>query len=381
VPTKSVPTSPAIARLLRERREALGLTLRAVEKLSGDAGSPIPHSTLARIEGGRLDPGVRRLQQLLRLYHLPAQAAGDLLDLENLAGATPFERDPLKLRDRALTAWKRGEVPEAIASFLAFRERTSNSPADRQTRHEAIVSFSIAASSLGKHQLARHMLDDLLLEKPDRRTLLSVLVQQSVVWRQLGSVDAALAYLDRAAFYTDHSSPKQSGWVHHQRGLILIDAREYAAAERVLKQAERDYTRAKATHDRALVLLSFARLSFEQGAPTKAVRAARTAEAFARRNGFDRLRLFALVELGRAWQLSGKPDESRTTLRAALADSASGSDNVVRFFAHYYLWKAELVGGDPARADVELREASYYMKFVDQTSREARELLELRPRP
>src|SRR6185295_18502450 len=84
MPSKAIGASPAVARFLKETRETLGLTLRGVAAMSAEVGNPIPHSTLARIERGKLDPGVLRLQQLLRLYNLPTQAAGDLLDLEAL---------------------------------------------------------------------------------------------------------------------------------------------------------------------------------------------------------------------------------------------------------------------------------------------------------
>jgi hypothetical protein len=57
-----------------------------------------------------------------------------------------------------------------------------------------------------------------------------------------------------------------------------------------------------------------------------------------------------------------------------LADSLTTDDNVIRFHAHYYLWKTELAGGEPARADVELREAAYFVRFVDQSSPEVTEL-------
>src|SRR5262249_36123337 len=117
MPSTAVPTSPAIAKFLRERRESLGLTLRAVQKLSGELGNPIPHSTLARIESARLDPGVRRLQQLLRLYKVPTQTAGDLLDIEELTGPSPLEREPRKLRDRAVASWRVGNVADALACF------------------------------------------------------------------------------------------------------------------------------------------------------------------------------------------------------------------------------------------------------------------------
>src|SRR5262245_32661425 len=143
MPSKPLEASPAMARLLRERRRELGLTLRDVQKLTQESGKPIPHSTLARIESGRLDPGVRRLQDRLRLYRLPRQAAGDLLDLEAMAGAVPFERDPIKLRDQAIAAWHAGRVAEALACFFEFRERVGKSKdVPAAFRQEAFHSFA-----------------------------------------------------------------------------------------------------------------------------------------------------------------------------------------------------------------------------------------------
>jgi tetratricopeptide (TPR) repeat protein len=374
VPSKSVPASPAVARLLRERRESLGLTLRSVETLTGDGGNPIPHSTLARIEQGRLDPGVRRLQQLLRLYGLSSQAAGELLDLEALAGAVPFERDPIKLRDLALAAWHDGRVSDALACFLAFRERASRTPADRTMRHEAILAFAVAAASLGKHQLSRQMLDELLLDRPEPGVLAKVLVQQSVLWRSLGSQEAAMAFLDRATAHLRHGDYRQAGLVHHQRGLIEIDLLAFDAAAGSLTRALRNYRRAPANYDQARVLISIANLEYQRGRAERAAAAARRAARFARSHGFARLRLFALLEESRALQLGGSVSESRLLLREVLADSVSDNDNVIRFHAHYYQWKAELTGGDSARAEIELREAGYFVRFVDQTSAEASEV-------
>lgn len=377
MPSKAIATSPAIGRMLKERREALGLTLRAVASLSGERGHPIPYSTLARVEAGRLDPGVRRLQQLLRLYDLPSQVAGDLIDLEDLAGAIPFERDPAKLKKRALAAWHRGDVSEALACFLAFRDRTARTGELRDMRHEAIVSFAIAASSLGKHQLARHMLDALLLERPGPNVLVSLLVQQSVVWHALGSTEAALAFLDRAAAHVPRQAHKQKGWIHHQRGLVALAAGDWRSSRFQLGLAERAYVRADAKHDQALVLISAARLGYESARAGAALKAARRAGRFAAKHGFSRLRLFALLEESRALQLSGSFDASGRNLRRVLADPAAASDHVVRFHAHYYLWKAEVARGNKARADVLLRDAGAYLSFVDSSSPEAAEVRRL----
>ncbi len=69
--TVAVRTSPSVSRLLRRKREELGLSLRAVEQKLAEQGERFPASTLSRIEQGKLDPGVRRLHQLLRLYKIP----------------------------------------------------------------------------------------------------------------------------------------------------------------------------------------------------------------------------------------------------------------------------------------------------------------------
>jgi transcriptional regulator with XRE-family HTH domain len=374
VPSKPLPISPAIAQLLRDRRRSLGLTLRRVEELSAECGDPIPHSTLARIELGKFDPGVRRLGQLLDLYQLPIQAAGDVLDLETLAGAIPIERDPAKLRDRARDAWRHGRVSEALASFMAFRRRVPNDDAHRTMRQEAILEFAVATASLGRVHLSRQMLDELLMQEPDQRLLVPILIQQSVAWRYLGSPVAALAFVDAAAKYARSDAPKHQGWVQHQRAQVLIEQGEFAAASKCLALAVQCHRRAKSPHDEALALLAMAGVGFKNGRANVALLAARRAERFAAKHGFNRIRLSALIEQARALGAAGSIDKGRRLLRSVLADSMVADDNAICFYAHFYLWQAERECGNVGRAAVELREAGYYLKYVDQNSPESRTL-------
>jgi tetratricopeptide (TPR) repeat protein len=372
MPSKPLPISPAVAQLLRERRQSLGLTLRRVEELSGESGDPIPHSTLARIELGLFDPGVRRLGQLLELYQLPIEAAGDVLKIEALAGVLPIERDPAKLRDRALEAWRNGKVPEALSFFLAFRRRVPNDDDHRTMRQEAILAFAVAVGSLGRLHLSKQMLDELLLENPEPRMLVPVLIQQSVVWRSLGSPVAALAFLETAAKYTTPDAPKQHGWIQHQRAQVLIEQKELSEAAKCLRRAVEFHRRAKSPHDEALALLSMTRIKFEEGRPEAALIAARAVEKFAKKHGFKRIRLSALVDQARALSATGATDEGKKGLRSVLAESMVADDNALCFYAHFYLWQAERDSGNLGRAAVELREASYYLKYVDQNSPESK---------
>src|SRR5258705_11960987 len=105
MPAKAIALSRSVGDLLRHRRRHLGYTLREVERLTSAQGNLIPFSTLARIEQGRLDPGLKRLHALLKLYGLPIQAAGDLLDMEAVAGTVAATGDFASLQDRGTEAW------------------------------------------------------------------------------------------------------------------------------------------------------------------------------------------------------------------------------------------------------------------------------------
>ena len=63
MPRKPLETSPVLAAFLRDRRKDRRLSLRDVERRTGEDGRPIPFSTLSRIESGAIDPGVRRLRR------------------------------------------------------------------------------------------------------------------------------------------------------------------------------------------------------------------------------------------------------------------------------------------------------------------------------
>jgi len=380
MPSKPTLASAAVADLLRDRRRSLGWTLRQVEALSRESGHPIPHSTLARIEAGRFDPGVRRLRQLLDLYQLPIQAAGEVLDLEAIAGATPIERDPEKLKRRAILAWEAGNIPEAFACFLAFRRRVPNDAAHREMRHEAILMFAVATSALGRVHLSRHMLDEMLLENPSPDVLVRILIQQSVAWRGLGSSVAARAFIDRAAALVRPDLPQYRGWIEHQLGLLRLADREFKKAEASFRRAIGFQRKARAPHHELLAHLSIVELRFEEGRPKDAIAEAKRVESLAKKHGFNRVRLSALLHQARAHQRLGAMEQSREILRSVLADSMVANDNRTSFYAHYYLWKAEQALGNAARASVELNEAAYYLSYVDQTEPEAADVRAHRPR-
>src|SRR2546425_2255438 len=111
--------SRAVADLLQRRRQELSLTLRDVARKSSEDGCPIPFTTLAKVEKGKVDPGLKRLYRLLNLYHLPLQMIGDLLELEELGEVLPVEKNPEVLYREGLKEWKGGDIRKGLAHLFA----------------------------------------------------------------------------------------------------------------------------------------------------------------------------------------------------------------------------------------------------------------------
>ncbi len=370
----AIRPSPAVADFLRARRKRLGWTLRDVDRRASQAGSPIPFTTLGKIESGAVDPGLRRLHALLQLYGLPIQAAGDLLEMESLATGLPEEKSAKQLREIAHKAWQEGKTDLAVATFFAVRRMTSDDPALTKERHESTLSLAVLAGKLGKHHLSRQMLEEVLTESPDASLLVGILIQLALSWNSLGSPESAHAYLDRAERRLTASSHVERGWVLHLRACIEIATNDFGRAEANLQSAIKAFRAARRPYDEAMCLTTLARLYVEMSDAKSAAFAARRAIAIASKNGYARIRLLASVEQARA-QLTAKTYEpALVILRSVLADAVTSSDNVARFYAHFYLWKAYLGVGAAVQAIHERDNAGYYLQFIDEASQEAKEL-------
>ena len=80
------------------------------------------------------------------------------------------------------------------------------------------------------------------------------------------------------------------------------------------------------------------------------------------------------IQESRAHLLSSKPKQALTVLNGVLSQTVASSDNVICFYAHHYLSKAYAELGDSLRSRVELQHARYFVRFVDQVSKEATEV-------
>jgi tetratricopeptide (TPR) repeat protein len=373
----AVRTSPAVGRFLREKRKQLRLTIRAVSNELAERGGRLPESTLVRIEQGKLDPGVWRLHQLLRLYAVPPHLVADLIEMEELAVAQPPEGDLETLYREGVECWKRGDTSRGLAYLFAVRERVPSDAESRVLRQRATLAFAIYARNLGKLQLARQVLDDLLCEPPDRSLVVNVLVLASTVWGGLRATDAALAFIEHAATLLPPEDPELAAWVLHQNARLLVSTGRTEEAERVLLRARASYEAAGDLYGEGKALLSAILVRDAQGALAAAIRAAGEAIRFAEAHELTRLALLGRIELGRLFSKSGSTEKGLGVLQQALGQAIQVGDRNAEFVARYCLWKAHAELGDQDRARFEFEAASYCVRFVDEASPEADEIREL----
>ncbi len=373
----AVRTSPAVGRFLREKRTQLRLTVRAVSAELAKRGERIPESTLVRIEQGKLDPGVWRLHQLLKLYDVPPHLVADLIELEELAVAAPLEADLETLYREGVECWKRGDIPRGLAYLFAVRERVPADDESRVLRQRATLAFAIYARNLGKLRLARQVLDDLLCEPPDRAIIVNVLVLASTVWGGLRATDAALALVEHAATLAPPGDPRLGAWVMHQKARLLLTLGRVAEAESALVGACASFRAAGDAYGESKARLSMVRVRESRRAVADAIREAEEAIRFAEVHGLARIALLGSIERGRLLAESGSTEEGLGVLQRALGQAIQIADRNAEFAARYCLWKAHVQLGDKDRARFELDAAIYCVRFVDESSKEADEIREI----
>ena len=367
--------SRVVADYLKRGRARSGMSFREVEQQTRARGLLVPFSTLAKIERGRLEPGLKRLRQLLDLYGAPAGIVDELLDLEIFMGEPPRIRDEDEesayARARALLL--AGDVKQAMGYMFELRRTTWADEGKRNLSQKAMIGFALAAGSIGKHRLGLQFVDEVLIEGPGPDVLVEALVQAAICWEGLGGYEAALAFVERAEKLAAADSQRM-GWVLQQKSVILRKAGQLDAASSCISATLRTYEECGDHYGVAKGLGAVARLELARGDVAAALAAIRTSLGIAREHGFERLVRLRTVMEGNLLAELGEVDAGVEKLRAGLAETITRDDDSVRFYAHYYLWKVYSKQRDAARAQVELEAARYYVRFVDESSDEARDV-------
>jgi tetratricopeptide (TPR) repeat protein len=340
-------------------------------------GDPIPFTVIARIERGKVDPGFCRLNLLLRLYQLPIHVAGDLADLEQFAGELPG--DPTLDYEKAVEEWKAGDARKGLAYLLALRAKPGGEGRGRLERQKALLAFSVAAGALGRHQLSRHIADELLLEPPDPSLLVGALTQTAACWGRLGSTEVALALLDRAESHVGPGDAQKLAWICHNRASVLVKLGDHRRAERELNRAVAAYEEARDARGACRAEGVLVHIRTESGDWKGALRAAREAQEHAKKVKHERLRLLRQVDEGRILLALKETKPAIDVLNEALRAAKATEDEVCQFHAHYHLWKGYQALGNPDLADLELRAAQYHVRFLDEAQPEAEEVRKTLP--
>ena len=370
MPRIAIRPSQDLARLLRERRAELKLTLRQAEEKTRTFGKVIPFTTLSKVEQGRVDPGVVRFQQLLEIYDLPQQAALDLVALETMRAPLPKGSDPDTLYEAAERLRKEGDNAQALAHLYAVRDLLGRDLLGRdqrrtELRQKAQLQFALVAGSLGRFQLSKQIVEELLAQRPPAPMVLRCLVQLASCWERVGVPELALAALGRAEVHAASAGSQERAWVAQERGLIELASGNLEDAQRYLDQARKLYKEAGDEQGTAKASFSLVRVLLAGGQARTALRAAHQLVQATGTKATQKMRPEATVLLGLAHLGAKEFEQAVTSLRTALAEAVSVDSTVARFLAHHYLAQAYREIKDEDRAQAEQAAAEQFRKYID----------------
>lgn len=375
MPREAIRPSRALARLLRESREALGLTLRDVSARTAADGELIPPSTLARIEQGKTDPGVRRLVRLLRLYEIPAEQAADLVAIAERAPRRTVA-DPEAQYEEGLRLAKAGDLRSAMSIFFAVREHTPETAQTKLLRQKTLVAMAIAAKNLGQIRIARHIVDQLLVDDIHPSLAVSVLLTASALWLSLGSAEAASAFLLQAETHVAKTPPRDPSraLLEHQRVALLQHAGRLDEALRATDRVVAAYRASGDVENAARAGLFRVALLRSRGECDAALKECRDLRKSALRDRQPQTAAYAAIREGQLLVEAGAFNEAEVSLRQGLGEAVALGNRIAEFLAHHQLWKVAEKLGDRERARLELQAARYYLRFLDQQLEEADEI-------
>ncbi|HKQ60852.1 MAG TPA: helix-turn-helix domain-containing protein [Candidatus Polarisedimenticolaceae bacterium] len=366
----AIRASKRLGEFLRRKRQGLGLTLRDVAVRTAEEGERLPGSTLVRIEQGKLDPGVRRLHLLMRLYDLAPHELAERLELETQQLEPPAEPDPHKLYERGIELWQEGQGLQALNQLLAVRESTPRDAEQRVLRQRAALASATIAHRLGKTRVAKQMLDDLLCEPPDVSMELDCFVLCSSLWRALGSQEMATLMIEHALGLSQAGPPSRLAEVLYRSAKLHHEAGRHAEATDRLERALRHYLQLGDAGGLVRAQLLEGGILAGLGRREEGIQRVRVALAAAEAHGEESAGLFCRLELGRLLFADGQREAGIAELTQGLAAAVRLADAPGRFHAHLELWRAHSAEGNAARAALELDSARYYAQFVDEAPHE-----------
>ena len=387
----SQPLRPCtqVAHLLRFHRQSNNLTLREVSESMAEMGEPLPISTLARIEQGKLDPGTRRLHLLMRFFDIPAELVTELVSLEVEQAEVPSGKTAKWLREKAKDHFEKGRRAEGLAHAIALLGLVSTDETSAHDRQDALLTLAVMASNQNHDRFAEHIIDQLLCEPPVPKMMWRVLFFAGQIWSAKGAMEVAVALTERAQ---NHVAPGdrfayalilgQLGMFRHWQGALDLALENFQHAVRHFRAFSGRLEKEAFPN----TLYQYSQVQHQLGQTSQAVRSAREACRIAAEQGFVGVEVKARAVLSRTYAGSGRFDEAEEVLQPAYGLINKHTDLDAETCSVYHAQRQiHLLREDPQAADAILQRVAPFVERCgtdpSPTIRELREALDEQAAP
>ena len=362
----TAPTRPSVlvGQLLRRERTRHGYTLRQVSETMSQRGEPFPASTLARVEQGKLDPGVRRLQSLLSLYDVSPTLVTELVEIERLCGTLPEGESIQQLRDEGIRLFLAGDYPQGAAHALAAIMRYDPATDEPDAYHGAMLDFAIHSMRIGYRDLGRFVMEQVARDEPAAWRHPHMLILGASYWGAEGAHFMSIALSREATrLAADSGNSQDEARARHSLGMSLQDAGEYEASLAEIERAIELYGDSADGKNRLMCIGARAQCLHRLGRSDEALEICLKMMQECKDSGHSSLTSFRSLYADLMIAL-GRPAEAIAELREALGNAVLLGQRSTEFFVHYWLWKAYEADGDSERAEMERKNAIFYVRYA-----------------
>jgi tetratricopeptide (TPR) repeat protein len=173
---------------------------------------------------------------------------------------------------------------------------------------------------------------------------------------------------------SDTDDHQQQAWIIHQEAKLLLENGDLEEASKAVAQAVKLYRKLGDRDGEARASIIKLQILETREGTEAAIKCARKVIRTAKEHGHDLPLASGYLAYGRLLSKSGSPEKGILELRKALAHAVLLDNKFVEFHAHYNLWKAHEQQGDRDRMRFEFQSLSHFLKFIDASSKEAREV-------
>lgn len=324
---------------LRKLRDQRKLSLMRVEELSTVFKDKINPSYLSKAETGKFIPALPKLLTLSKIYGVKIQNFIERLDLEEGAPIDLTDITYEELKQKGLQELRHGNFKKALSYFEASLDLSLLSRKEKTAESE--LSIAVMLRNLGKLELARLRIEDILLKYCEDKDISSrAYLELSSIYKNQCHFPLAFMTIKEAENLSHSLSDLElKAHIFHSKANILAELNKIDEAKKYFEKAKKIYDKSNNNFEKCKVILNEGHAFAKSSSIDKSIILFEESLTIAYKFEYKKIIAVILSNLGSCYYNKNKIRESLKCFRESNAISRKGDYFHILFRNHFYLMK------------------------------------------